>query len=72
MIGRSDSFLRKLEQTDPVFKPKKTNGIRHYTLEMINKIRDKAGTRYIRPKGSEPIIFAISHFKGGVGKIYNS
>ena len=68
MIGRSDSFLRKLEQTDPVFKPKKTNGIRHYTLEMINKIRDKAGTRYIRPKGSEPIIFAISHFKGGVGK----
>jgi chromosome partitioning protein len=68
MIGRSDAFLRKLEQTDKSFEPEKINGIRYYTLELINKIRDKAGTRYVRPKGSDPIIFAISHFKGGVGK----
>lgn len=68
MIGRSDAFLRKLEQTDPAFEPEKINGIRYYTLELINKIRDKAGTRYIRPTGSKPIILAVSHFKGGVGK----
>lgn len=68
MIGRSDAFLRKLEQTDPSFAAEKVNGTRFYTLELINKIRDKAGTRYIRPKGSKPIVAAFSHFKGGVGK----
>ncbi len=68
MIGRSDAFLRKLEQTDSEFEPEKINGVRYYTLEMINKIRDKAGTRYKRPEGSNPIVLAISHFKGGVGK----
>jgi len=68
MIGRSDAFLRKLEQADKAYEPEKVNGIRYYTLELINKIRDKAATRYVRPKGSNPIVFAISHFKGGVGK----
>ena len=68
MIGRSDAFLRKLEQSNPDFEAEKINGVRYYTLELINKIRDKAGTRYIRPKGSKPIKQAISHFKGGVGK----
>ncbi|NNM60354.1 MAG: AAA family ATPase [Legionellales bacterium] len=68
MTERSDAFLRKLEQADPSFEPEKINGIRYYTLELINRIRDKAGTRYKRPAGSDPIIIAISHFKGGVGK----
>ena len=68
MVGRSDAFLRKLEQSDPEFEPEKVNGIRYYDLELINKIRDKAGTRYRRPKNSEPIVFTVSHFKGGVGK----
>lgn len=68
MIGRSDAFLRKLEQSDPLFEAEKVNGVRYYTLELINKIRDKAGTRYIRPRGSKPIVLAVSHFKGGVGK----
>lgn len=68
MVGRSDAFFRKLEQADSSFEAEKVNGVRYYTLELINKIRDKAGTRYIRPKGTTPIKLAISHFKGGVGK----
>jgi chromosome partitioning protein len=68
MTDRSDAFLRKLEQSDKSFEPCKINGVRYYTLELINKIRHKAGTNYMRPKGSEPIIMAISNFKGGVGK----
>lgn len=68
MIGRSDSFLRKLEQEEPEYTPEKIGGVRYYDLSLINKIRDKAGTRYKRPRGSKPIRLAISNFKGGVGK----
>ena len=68
MVKRSDTFLKNLEKTDPSFVPKKINGIRYYDLDLINRIRDKAGTRYIRPKHSTPIKIAISNFKGGVGK----
>ena len=68
MIGRSDAFLRKLEQSDKKYRPLKINGVRYYTLELINNIREKAGTKKKRPANSEPMIFAISNFKGGVGK----
>jgi len=68
LINRSDAYLRKLEQNDPSLEPEKKNGIRFYSLELINRIRDIAGTRMERPKGSDPIILAVSHFKGGVGK----
>ena len=73
MINRSDAFLRKLEQSNPdEYTPEKINTVRYYTLEMINRIRDKAGTRNKRPDGSDPIILAISNFKGGVGKSITS
>ena len=68
LIGRSDAFLRKLEVSDPLYKPQKINGVRFYTLDLINKIRDRANTRFKRPKNSNPIIMAVSNFKGGVGK----
>tara|TARA_R110002167_G_scaffold93474_7_gene250507 strand:- start:17474 stop:18664 length:1191 start_codon:yes stop_codon:yes gene_type:complete len=69
MIGRSEAYLRKLESESDEYIPKKDeNGIRHYDLAFINKIRDKAKTRYVRPEGSNPIILAISNFKGGVAK----
>lgn len=69
MIGRSEAFLRKLETDSPEFAPQKDeNGIRFYDLKLINKIRDKAKTRYIRPKGSSPITLSVSNFKGGVAK----
>jgi len=39
-----------------------------FTLEAINSLRDFAGTRYLRPRGSKPLVIAISNLKGGVGK----
>lgn len=68
MIGRSESYLRKLEVSHPEFKAETKNNIRYYSLELINKIRDFTGKRYIRPKKSHPIILAVSNFKGGVAK----
>ena len=69
MIGRSDAYLRSLGKDDPTLAPIKIGGNRlFYTLEVINKIRDKLKTRYTRPHNSKPIIMAVSNFKGGVGK----
>lgn len=72
MVGRSDAFLRKLEKDDLKFTPKKENKTRLYSLDLVNKIRDKANTRYTRPAGSSPIVIAVSNFKGGVGKSITS
>lgn len=41
---------------------------KRFDLASINKLRELAGTRYIRPTNSEPMILAVSNFKGGVGK----
>lgn len=69
MIGRSEAFLRKLEIEDPLFKPQKdSSGVRLYDLAIINRIRDRANTRFKRPQGSNPITIAVSNFKGGVAK----
>lgn len=68
LTQRSDAFLRKLETQNQEFKPNKINGVRFYNLDLINKIRDKADTRFKRPSGSSPVIMAIANFKGGVGK----
>lgn len=42
--------------------------IKRFTLEAINILRDKAQTRYKRPKGSKCLTVAVSNLKGGVGK----
>ena len=69
MIGRSEAFLRKIENESSEYIPHKdASGVRYYDLNLINKIRDKAKTRYIRPLGSSPMVIAISNFKGGVAK----
>lgn len=69
MIGRSEAFLRKLEQEHPIYTPSKDqNGTRQYSLNLINRIRDFTKTRIKRPENSEPIILSISNFKGGVAK----
>lgn len=39
-----------------------------YTLLAINSLRDKAETRYQRPKGSKTLTIAVSNLKGGVAK----
>lgn len=68
LIGRSDTFLKNLEKTGAEYVPKKINGIRIYDLELINRIRDKAGTRLTKPSNAPPLVIAISNFKGGVAK----
>jgi chromosome partitioning protein len=65
MIGRSLPWLREHDDATPV-DPE--TGRKVYTLARINELRDQLGTRYRRPKGSEPIIMPVSNFKGGVGK----
>jgi chromosome partitioning protein len=70
LIGRTEQHIRKLEEKDGLLYPptKDKNGKRFYTLERINLFRDKLGTRFKRDTLSDPIILAITNFKGGVGK----
>lgn len=42
--------------------------VKKFTLTAINALRDKAQTRYKRPKGSKCLTVAVSNLKGGVGK----
>ena len=70
LIGRTEQHIRKLEEENASLYPptKDKNGKRFYTLERINMFRDKLGTRYKRDTLSDPIILAVTNFKGGVGK----
>ena len=74
MVKVSDPTFRKLlesSQDIPGIVTEDTeNGrkIKKYTLEAINTLRDMAGTRYKRPKGSKSLTIAVSNLKGGVGK----
>lgn len=74
MVGVSDPTFRKLLDNHPNIpgivdeESEKGRKIRKYTLEAINLLRDKAGTRYVRPAGSKALTIAVSNLKGGVGK----
>lgn len=70
LIGRTEQHIRKLEAKDgPLYPPlKDEKGKRYYTLERINLFRDKLGTRFKKDPSTNPIIFAVTNFKGGVGK----
>jgi len=74
MVGVSAPTFRKLLESNQeiagVINDDAENGrkVKKYTLQAINCLRDKAGTKYIRPKGSKPLVIAISNLKGGVGK----
>jgi chromosome partitioning protein len=74
LIGRSEQHIRKLEEIGGPLYPhlKDAKNKRYYTLERINQFRDKLGTRYKRDKLSDTMIFAVSNFKGGVGKSSSS
>lgn len=65
LIGRSAVWLRDHDTKNPVLSP---SGLRVYTLERINAIRDEIGTRFKRPNGSDAFIIPVVNFKGGVGK----
>ena len=74
MVGVSAPTFRKLLESNPgiagVINEEAENGrkVKKYTLQAINSLREKSGTKYIRPKGSKPLVIAISNLKGGVGK----
>ncbi|HAT9316364.1 TPA: AAA family ATPase [Legionella pneumophila subsp. pneumophila] len=74
MVKVSDPTFRKLlESSDDipgVVIEDSENGrkVKKYTLAAINALRDKAETRYKRPKGSKCLTIAVSNLKGGVGK----
>lgn len=74
MVGVSAPTFRKLLESNndiPGIVTEETENkrkIRKYTLLAINMLREKAGTRYTRPKGSKPLTIAVSNLKGGVGK----
>jgi chromosome partitioning protein len=74
MVDVSAPTFRKLLDTNPeipgIVTEEAENGrkIKKYTLLAINALRDKVNTRYKRPRGSKPLIIAISNLKGGVGK----
>jgi chromosome partitioning protein len=69
LVGKSSQTIRQLEKEGALGQPKLTeNGKRYYTLEDINHLRDLLNTRFKRPLTSEPIILAVTNFKGGVAK----
>lgn len=74
MIGISNPTFRKLLEKHPDLPgivAETTPGnrsINKYTLQAINQLRTLSNTRYSRPKGSKPLVIAISNLKGGVGK----
>lgn len=69
MIGKSENTLRNTEERFPELMPERgASGRRAYSLALINKYRDVLKTRYVRPPGSEPIVCAVTNFKGGAGK----
>jgi chromosome partitioning protein len=73
MVSVSSPTFRKLQNQEQelnifIETTKNNRNIKKYPLSTINKLRDKAGTRYNRPKGSNPLIIAVSNLKGGVGK----
>lgn len=78
MVGISAPTFRKLLDNNPqipgiVNEATENNRIiKKYTLAAINALRDIAGTRYKRPKGSKALTIAISNLKGGVGKTETS
>lgn len=78
MVKVSPPTFRKLISTagdiPGVIDEKLKNGrtVRKYTLEAINKLRELAGTRYVRPSRSSSLTIAISNLKGGVAKTETS
>jgi chromosome partitioning protein len=69
LIGRSENTIRSLELEYPELAPTRgKSGRRTYELSLINRYRDIANTRKIRPQGSSPVVCAVTNFKGGAGK----
>lgn len=73
MVGKATNTIRALEEKGLIAHPlKDENGRKQYSLEIINSLRDHFGTRFRRPKGTDPITCCVMNFKGGVGKSMTS
>jgi len=73
MVKVSDPKFRKLlkdNEIEGIVEVKSQNNkiSRRFTLKAINKLRDLAGTRYVRPSSVKPFTTIVSSLKGGVGK----
>lgn len=69
-VSTFKSLLESEEDIPGIVVETLENGrkIKKFTLTAINALRDKAETRYKRPKGSKCLTVAVSNLKGGVGK----
>ncbi len=70
LVGRSHQAIRDAEEDGRLESPEKgPNGRRlGFTLAQINKMRDIFGTRPTLTNEDEPVILAVSNFKGGSAK----
>ncbi len=70
LVGRSHQAIRDAEDDGRLERPEKgPNGRRQgFTLAQINRMRDVFGTRPTTTDEDEPIILAVSNFKGGSAK----
>lgn len=70
MVGRTGAAIRRAEKENRVPPPKHMRDGRRlgYTLEEINRLRDLFGTQPGRAATDDPMVLAVQHVKGGVGK----
>ena len=70
LVGRSASAIRDAETDGRMSEPDLGSNNRRlgFTQAQLNQLRQVFGTQPWRDESDEPIIMAISAFKGGVGK----
>jgi len=70
LVSRSHQAIRDAEEDGRLDPPEKgPNGRRlGFTLTQINKMRDVFGTRPVLGADDEPVVLAVSNFKGGSAK----
>lgn len=70
MVGRTPAAIRDAEKAGRLPEPPKDGHGRRlgYSLAAINAMRREFGTLPWRGEADEPLVLAVSNFKGGVGK----
>lgn len=65
----SSATIRRLEKSGDLPKPKRDEiNRRIYTLEDVNRIRQRVGTMPTRPPGTTAKLCVVANLKGGTGK----
>jgi len=70
LVGRTQQSVRDAESSGRLRAPEMGENNRRlgYTLQDLNKMRELFGTRPWRADNEDPIVLAVSNFKGGVAK----